>query len=631
MTKRTVAIGLLLTVVALVAPASSAPAGAAGMTTHAWMGESAIDQVGTPALKALLQANRLQVRSGARFPDGGYGPGNVFGEEAHWSRFTDIYADLIRNKSTCGDLTNPTGPCAPQVAHLMGMVAHGTGDEVWDWLFEPNSPDLDEYYLPDELSAFQDGGGQELVMDLVAIGVYGRPGGAPPPLPNVPDLLTAFQRSGQQGVTADQLAFGQQYIDIVYQAESAWTPAHLKGVQANMPWLSSNLVDGPGGVTYAATAIAAQWEDMWARLTGTQPDARISITYPAPDQRRIPATGWDRSSFQPGSARDRGGARTRIAASVSGPLPYRAPGGPGIGSDALPAGSMTITERDTSAVVPLKSGYPRVVPYGPDAGTHTIDVQPAANLTPCTWYRVDTTSLLLDARGKAVTPYSWDFRTGADGAGRRCDDDPYTADENWVRTSYADVLGRAADADGLFAWTEARARGLKAGRFATSLVGSAESRSRIVATLYTDLLGRDPEPAGEAFWANQLRTVTLPTVRSRILATPEVYARSGGVPNGYVTSIYDLVLGRAPSASDLGYWTGRLESGMSRGALAKFVLASTESYRRIVRGVYQDYLGRTAGLPEVDYWVSQVKRSDERLMVRFVVGSAEYYTKAQPN
>ena len=80
----------------------------------------------------------------------------------------------------------------------MGIVAHGTGDEVWDWLFEPNSPDLDEYYLPEELAPFQDGGGQELVMDLVAIGVHHRPGGAPPALPSVSDLLAAFEASGRR-------------------------------------------------------------------------------------------------------------------------------------------------------------------------------------------------------------------------------------------------------------------------------------------------------------------------------------------------------------------------------------------------------------------------------------------------
>ncbi|HMJ76443.1 MAG TPA: hypothetical protein VK507_10750, partial [Iamia sp.] len=284
------------------------------MTTHAWMAESAIDLVDAPALEALLEANVTQVRAGARFPDGGYGPGNVYGEEAHWQRFTDVYAGIIRDKESCGDLTAPTGPCAAQIAHLMGIVAHGTGDEVWDWLFEPNSPDLDEYYLPEELAPFQDGGGQELVMDLVAIGVHHRPGGAPPALPSVPDLLAAFAASGQEGVTAEQLAFGQQYIDIVYGAESGWVRNHLAGVRREMPWLSHNLVTAPGGVEYAARAIAGQWDDMWARLLGQDPTTEVSATYPADQQRRIPATGWVRT-YQPGSHPGRGGARTRISAS----------------------------------------------------------------------------------------------------------------------------------------------------------------------------------------------------------------------------------------------------------------------------------------------------------------------------
>lgn len=627
MTKRTLAAGLLVALLAVLAPAWSNPAGAAGMTTHAWMAISAVDRVDTPALKALLRANLAQVRSGARFPDGGYGPGNVYGEEAHWQRFTDIYADIIRTKASCGDLTRPTGPCAAEIAHLMGVVAHGTGDEVWDWLFEPYSPDLDEYYLPEELSAFQDGGGQELVMDLVAIGIHDAPGGPPPALPNVGDLLTAFQQAGQQGVTADQLGFGQTYIDIVYAAESSWVPDHLGGVLAAMPWMANNMVTAPGGVEYAAEAIAGQWEDMWARLTGADPTTEVSITYPAPGQRRIPAGGWARDHL-PGSAPGRGGARTRVAASLTYAVPYHRPGGPGV-PDTLPVGAMTLTERDTSVPVATAAGYPRVVPYGADAGIHTIDVQPAADLAPCTWYRADVTSALLDADGQPVTPFSWEFRTGTDAAGSRCADDPYTPDELWVRQSYRDVLGREADAGGLASWAAARERGLTPGRFATSLVGSAESRSRLAAALYTDLLGRAPDSAGRAFWADQLRTVSLPTVRARFLATAEVLARAGGTPASFVRHVYPLTLGRAASSADVTYWSGRLSAGMSRGHLARSLLQSVEAQRRVVRGVYQSLLHRTAGPAEVDYWVSVVRRSDERAMVRFVVASPEYRTRAQ--
>jgi hypothetical protein len=67
------------------------------------------------------------------------------------------------------------------------------------------------------------------------------------------------------------------------------------------------------------------------------------------------------------------------------------------------------------------AGYPRSVPYGPDAGEHLIDVQPAHDLTPCTWYDVTVSAAtpLADGTGQPVTPYTWGFRTD-DGAGAAC-------------------------------------------------------------------------------------------------------------------------------------------------------------------------------------------------------------------
>jgi hypothetical protein len=605
------------------APGAAPPVGAAGMTTHAWMAQSAIDLVESADLKALLAANVAQVRSGAKFPDGGYGPGNVYGEEAHWQRFTDVYADIIRERD-CGDITTPTGPCAAQIAHLMGIVAHGTGDEVWDWLFEPNSPDLDEHYLPDELDPFQDGGGQELVMDLVAIGVHGQPGGSTPALPNVPDLLAAFSAAGQQGVTAQQIASGQQYIDIVHGAEAGWAKTHLAGVLREMPWMSHNMVTAPGGVEYAARAIAGQWDDMWARLQGEDPTTMVTATYPADSQRRVPATGWERT-FQPGSHPGRGGARTRIAASLTYALPYRRPGGDPV-SEQLPAGSFTLSEQEGDVVVPLAAGYPKVVPYGPDAGTHTIALQPAADLEPCTWYRVDVTDALLDADGDPVVPTSWTFRTGTD-AGGRCEDDPYTADELWIRAAYEDVLARAASDGDLGSWTWSRERGLTAGRFASALVGSAESRQRIARDLYTTYLDRPADTAGLIYWSESMRTTPLTTIRARMLGTPEVFAAAGGTNAVYVEALYPLALGRSASAQDVTYWSGRLSAGLGRGTFAKQLLGSAEAARRTVLSVYDDLLGRAAGPAELAYWAPQVQRSDERLLMRNVIASSEYRTR----
>ncbi|MBI2705510.1 MAG: Ig-like domain-containing protein [Actinobacteria bacterium] len=410
-------IGAIVAVIVLLASATEA--NAAGVTTHAWMGLEAVDLVSDAQLKALLGANLGQVEGGGQFPDSGYFnaslgvPGGDYGEEAHWQRFQDAYADRIRDDPSCGDLTDPTGPCAPQIAHLMGMAAHGMGDEVWDWLFEPNAPDYGEQFLPPELSAFVGVGGIEFQMDMVAIYDHGRPTSPDtPPLPNVTALREAFAAVGRSDITDSGLTTGKTNMGLIRTVEGNLAPTYAPQVKAAMPWTSANVVTAPGGVNFGAKAIAAEYEVLWGRLLGNQPPTSVANNYPANGATDVPATGWERT-FGPGSYPDRGGARNRIFASLSYARPYIPTTGDQttVISNELPAGAMTLTNEDTGAPVPVMAGYPKSVPYGSDAGEHSIDIQPASNLDPCTNYRVDVTASLLDARQLPVTPMQWSFRT----------------------------------------------------------------------------------------------------------------------------------------------------------------------------------------------------------------------------
>ena len=410
-------LGRLIVAAVLVAGVTATtptPSGAAGVTTHGWMAVSAIPKVTDPQLRALLAAHEDHVRAGGMFPDAGYLPGLTFGEEAHWQRFIDAYTDQILARDDCGDITDPNGPCATMVAHLMGVAAHGMGDEVWDWLFEPYAPDLNEYYTSPSVSAFNETGA-ESQMDVIAVGVHGVPRPVIPQLPSIPALIAAFDAAGLTGVTPQQFAL-QGLGEAVWDAETGWVTNHLGPIQAAMPWMSANMVTAPGGVDWASTAIAGYWESIWGRLRDDRPATRVSITYPAPGQDDLPTTGWDRASFQPGTARGRGGARNRITAALTSAMPYRHPGGPAVSNELAP-GTMTIRDRATGAAVPVKSGYPRLVPYGADSGEHLIDVQPAANLAPCHWYdvTVGVDTPLVDDAGETVTPYGWSFRTECTG------------------------------------------------------------------------------------------------------------------------------------------------------------------------------------------------------------------------
>src|SRR5690606_4098440 len=157
----------------------------------------------------------------------------------------------------------------------------------------------------------------------------------------------------------------------------------------------------------AARAIAAAWDHLWDRMQGETPATEVSVTYPADGQTGIPTTGWDRATFAPGSHPDRGGARNRITAVLSASLPYVPQAGGGDVAEQLPDGAMTLTQVDGGVPVALRAGYPRQVPYGAESGEHVIDLQPDGNLSPCTEYRVDVTSELVDQDEQPVTPSSW--------------------------------------------------------------------------------------------------------------------------------------------------------------------------------------------------------------------------------
>jgi hypothetical protein len=420
-TSKRTALGTLMTVLGLLAAGAPAAQGA-GIVTHAWMGLAAIDRVQTPALRALLDAHREQVRAGAEFPDGGYWtrslgtPGGDYGEEAHWQRFHDAYAAQIRNDPACAPVTDAAGPCAATIAHLMGAAAHGMGDEVFDWLFEPNGPGFDESYLPSDIAAVVGPGGLEVQLDIVAIARHARSVGPTPAIPDAGKIDTAFASVGRGDIETAALTLGDQYLDVERGAEAIWTPNHIEPLERAMPWTSAHLIQAPGGIDFAADAIAAYYETLWGALLGDVPPTRIAATAPFDGQVNVPATGWT-GGYSAGSSPGNHGALTRIAAALSSALPYRPLAGQGSLPNGLPADTLRLRDEETGELVAPAGGYPRIVPYNPEAGEHMIAFQPAGDLAPCRWYRVETTATLVDSRQLPVTPATWRFQTSGCGRG----------------------------------------------------------------------------------------------------------------------------------------------------------------------------------------------------------------------
>lgn len=390
-------------------------AGASGMTTHAFMADRGRDGLTTASLKALLDAQRPALLSGATYPDGGYAvssyPGGNYGETTHWEDFVNAYARVLREDPACAPLRDPAGPCAAEVAHLMGVAAHGIGDEMWDWMFEPMAADFGESPehplfvsgLPGmaELGASPLGvaNTMEYAMDLIAIVDHLRAAEIPAYVPSTDRLLAAYRLVGRDDVTADGIMAGHAVSHGAVAAERAAVAIDYFRVKQRMPKSAAAMLSESGGVLDVAGAASHYYEALWAKLGGTHPAPEVAAVHPEPGETGVPWE-WQGKSLAPGPRE--GDAANRIIAVLSNAV-------------ALPFSgeSIEIFDTVTGLEVPQRDGYPRPGPYHASEGTHSIMAAPAVNLVPERWYEVVVTAALRDRGGaKLDKPYRWRFRTG---------------------------------------------------------------------------------------------------------------------------------------------------------------------------------------------------------------------------
>jgi hypothetical protein len=89
---------------------------------------------------------------------------------------------------------------------------------------------------------------------------------------------------------------------------------------------------------------------------------------------------------------------------------------------------------------------------------------------------------------------------------------------------------------------------------------------------YRTYLGRAPDPAGLAGWTTQLNQGTpADAILAAILGSPEFYVKAGSTPEGYITLLYNDILRRSPSPTELGFWVRRMYTE-DRPAIADEIL-----------------------------------------------------------
>jgi hypothetical protein len=203
-------------------------------------------------------------------------------------------------------------------------------------------------------------------------------------------------------------------------------------------------------------------------------------------------------------------------------------------------------------------------------------------------------------------------------------------DSPFVAQAFQDILGRPVDPGSLSFWTGQLAGGLSRLAFASALLHSDEYDRLVIASAYSKYLGRSPDPAASDFWTAQMRRgLTDQGLEADLIGSAEYYARAGGTDTSWIDRMYSDLLGRPADAAGEAYWSGKLQSGVSRDAIAFSIANGAEADQQTIVSDYTRYLGRSPASSDINYWLNQLSAgaTNEDVIASFVA-SDEYFARA---
>ncbi|MDD2714220.1 MAG: DUF4214 domain-containing protein, partial [Simplicispira sp.] len=155
--------------------------------------------------------------------------------------------------------------------------------------------------------------------------------------------------------------------------------------------------------------------------------------------------------------------------------------------------------------------------------------------------------------------------------------------------------------------------------------------------LYTAYFRRLPDYPGLMYWFNSMYPSSgtgnsLGQVSQAFAQSGEFVATYGPLDNtGFVTRVYQNVLGRAPDAGGYAYWVGQLAAGMSRGELMIGFSESTENQQatattQLDTMVYAAMLKRIPSATEHAQWLADIQagRASALTLITTLLQSPEY-------
>ncbi len=113
------------------------------------------------------------------------------------------------------------------------------------------------------------------------------------------------------------------------------------------------------------------------------------------------------------------------------------------------------------------------------------------------------------------------------------------------------------------------------------------------------------------------------------LLAPASATAQGSDDADFIEAAYEGLLGRAPDAGGLAFWTGRLAAGETRSRVVERIGDSIEQRELVVRSAYRDVLGRSPDRGGLVFWSQGIiDRLTARSLRAQMFASNEFYQRA---
>ncbi|HQU44122.1 MAG TPA: DUF4214 domain-containing protein, partial [Pirellulales bacterium] len=247
-----------------------------------------------------------------------------------------------------------------------------------------------------------------------------------------------------------------------------------------------------------------------------------------------------------------------------------------------------------TGAMPMSGTVSAVLVTPPSYGTLTLNSDGSFTYTP-------------DAGFRGKDTFTVSATNGSSSSAQNAVVTVESSDYRWVANLYTTVLGRAAgattDAEITY-WVDQIAAGTTRTEITEVFTHSNEYFTHLVNGYFEQLLGRAADPSALSYFVGELEAgVSSDTVVAQIVSSSEFTALAG-TTNGFVSNLYNVLLGRLPTGPEFSYWVGQLNGGVTPQEAASIFVASTE-YREIaINDLYEQYLHRAADADGMAFWLA---------------------------